>query len=76
MAKIILSFFTLFLFKIFFFETIPTLNPARSNLFASYIPGISAVSPPINLQFDNSQPLKMPFKIFFVFSKFNLPTAI
>ena len=32
MAKIISFFFTFFLSKIFFFETIPTLNPARSNL--------------------------------------------
>ena len=31
-AKIIFFSFTLFLSKIFFFETIPTLNPARSKL--------------------------------------------
>ena len=37
------------------------------------MPGISAVSPPINLQFDIFQPLKMPLKIFLVLSKF-IPT--
>ena len=40
------------------------------------MPGISAVSPPTNLQSEISQPLNIPFKIFFVLFKFNLPTAI
>ena len=60
-------FFLHFLYLKFFLETIPTLNPAKSNLSFEYVPGISAVSPPINLQSDNLHPLKIPFKIFLVF---------
>ena len=51
-------------------------KPARSKFSLEYIPGISAVSPPISLHFEISQPLNIPFKIFFVFFKSNLPTAI
>ena len=76
MAKTISFSFTFFLFKIFLFETIPTLNPARSNLSFAYIPGISAVSPPISLQPEISHPLKIPLRIFFVFTKLSLPTAM
>ena len=65
-ANIMSLFLTLNLFKIFL-ETIPTLKPAKSNLFFAYTPGISAVSPPINLQFEILQPLKIPFKIFLIF---------
>ena len=67
---------TFFLLRIFFFDTIPTLKPATSNLFFEYVPGISAVSPPISLQFDNLHPSKIPFKIFLVLFKSNLPIAI
>ena len=62
--------------SIFFFETIPTLKPAKSNLFFSYTPGISAVSPPISLHSDILHPLTIPLKIFLVLIKFNLPVAI
>ena len=33
-----------------FLSTTPTAKPAISNLFFSYVPGISAVSPPTNSQ--------------------------
>ena len=46
-----------------------TLKPAKSNLSLEYIPGISAVSPPINLHFDILHPLKIPFIIFFCLTK-------
>ena len=49
-----------------FFETIPVLNPAKSNLSFLYIPGISAVSPPIRSQPANLQPFKIPLKIFLI----------
>ena len=42
----------------------PTLKPAKSNLSFEYIPGISAVSPPINLQFEILQPFKILLKFF------------
>ena len=45
-AKIKFSFLIFLPFKIFFLSTKPTEKPARSNLLLSYIPGISAVSPP------------------------------
>ena len=47
-AKIRLFFLILFLVKILFLPTTPTANPAISNLPFSYVPGISAVSPPTN----------------------------
>ena len=75
-AKTISPFLTLLLSKIFFFETMPTLKPAISNLSFEYIPGISAVSPPINLQSEILQPSKIPFKIFLVLLKFSFPTAM
>ena len=34
----------------FFLSTTPTAKPAKSNSFFEYIPGISAVSPPIKEQ--------------------------
>ena len=67
-AKTIFPSLTFFLSKIFL-DTIPTLNPAESNLFLEYAPGISAVSPPIRSQLDILQPLKIPFKIFLVLFK-------
>ena len=46
--------------KIFDFSTAPTQKPARSYSPAGYMPGISAVSPPINAQLLSSQPLAIP----------------
>ena len=62
-------FFILFLFKILFLLTTPTANPAISNLPFSYVPGISAVSPPTNSQPDNLQPLRIPLIIDLSFFK-------
>ena len=45
-------------------------------LFFLYIPGISAVSPPIRSQFANLQPFKIPFKIFFNFERLIFSTAM
>ena len=64
------------LFKIFLFETIPTLKPAKSNLFFEYIPGISAVSPPISLQLEILQPFKIPLRMLLVFLSCNFPRSI
>ena len=43
--------FRLFFGKILFFSTAPTAKPAKSYLLLAYIPGNSAVSPPIRAQF-------------------------
>ena len=51
-ATIRLFFLILFLFKILFFPTTPTAKPAISNLPFSYVPGISAVSPPTSSHSD------------------------
>ena len=42
------------------FSTAPTAKPARSYSPSGYMPGISAVSPPISAHPDSSQPLAMP----------------
>ena len=41
----------------------PTAKPAISNLFFSYVPGISAVSPPTKSHSEISHPLIIPFMI-------------
>ena len=46
--------------KILDFSTAPTAKPARSYSPSGYMPGISAVSPPIKAQPESSQPLAMP----------------
>ena len=46
--------------RIFDFSTAPTAKPARSYSPAGYMPGISAVSPPISAQPASSQPWAMP----------------
>ena len=43
------------------FSTRPTAKPARSYSLGSYMPGISAVSPPMSAQPACSQPSAMPF---------------
>ena len=52
-----------------FLPTIPTAKPAISNLPFSYVPGISAVSPPTNSHFDSLHPLMIPLMIDFNFFK-------
>ena len=61
--------------KIFDFSTAPTAKPAKSYSPAGYMPGISAVSPPIKAQPDNSQPLAMPPTTAAAVSTSNLPQA-
>ena len=68
-AKIKSLFFILFFFSILLSSTSPTAKPAISNLPFSYVPGISAVSPPTNSQLDILQPLTIPFIIDFNFDK-------
>jgi len=46
--------------RIFDFSTAPTAKPARSYSPSGYMPGISAVSPPISAQPASSQPRAMP----------------
>ena len=55
-AKTISFNLILFFVNKFFFSTKPTANPAKSNLFFSYVPGISAVSPPTKEQPANLHP--------------------
>ena len=50
----------------------PTAKPAISNFPLEYVPGISAVSPPTNLQSAISHPLIIPLTIFFNLFKFIL----
>ena len=65
--KLTSLFLTLFLFNNFFFETMPTENPAKSNLLFAYVPGISAVSPPTRTQSDILQPLLYLYYFFHLF---------
>ena len=53
----------------------PTANPARSKSAPLYIPGISAVSPPINAQLDIEHPSAIPLITFVAFSSSRLPVA-
>ena len=53
---------------IFFLSTIPTVKPAISYSPLWYMPGISAVSPPINAQPDCTQPSEIPLTIASIFS--------
>ena len=66
----------LLLINNFFFSTKPTAKPAKSNLFLLYVPGISAVSPPIKAQSANLHPATMPSKIFFTLLSLILFMAI
>ena len=66
-AKIMSFNLILFLVNKLFFSTKPTANPAKSNLFFAYVPGISAISPPTKAQSANLHPETMPSKIFFIF---------
>jgi hypothetical protein len=61
--------------RIFDFSTAPTAKPAKSYSPAGYMPGISAVSPPISAQPLNSQPLAMPPTTAAAVSTCNLPQA-
>ena len=71
-AKIRSFFLIFFLFKIFFLSTTPTAKPAISNLPFSYVPGISAVSPPTRLHSEILHPFTTPLIIDFNFGKFIL----
>ena len=57
------------------FSTTPTAKPARSYSPAAYMPGISAVSPPISAQFACSQPVAMPPMTAAATSTSSLPLA-
>jgi hypothetical protein len=57
------------------FSTTPTQNPARSYSPCGYIPGISAVSPPISAQPASSQPRAMPFTTCTATCRSSLPQA-
>ena len=67
--------FRLFFGKILFFSTAPTAKPAKSYLLLAYIPGNSAVSPPIRAQFAIFTPEAIPFIIFLATFNFKLPVA-
>ncbi|MOA29508.1 hypothetical protein D3C78_1505260 [compost metagenome] len=56
-------------------STTPTVNPAISYSPSAYIPGISAVSPPINAQPDSLQPSAIPDTIASIFSGMTLSQA-
>jgi hypothetical protein len=60
---------------IFDFSTAPTAKPARSYSPSGYMPGISAVSPPISAQPASSQPLAMPPTTSAAVSTSSLPQA-
>ena len=57
------------------FSTTPTAKPARSYSPDGYMPGISAVSPPISAQPDSSQPRAMPPMTAAAVSRSSLPQA-
>ena len=57
------------------FSTAATQNPARSYSPGGYMSGISAVSPPISAQPDNSQPRAMPPTTAAAGSTSSLPVA-
>jgi hypothetical protein len=57
------------------FSTTPTAKPARSYSPSGYMPGISAVSPPISAQPASSQPLAMPPTTEAAVSTSSLPQA-
>ncbi|MNT24184.1 hypothetical protein D3C72_1596440 [compost metagenome] len=61
--------------RILLFSTAPTAKPARSYSPSGYMPGISAVSPPISAQPDSSQPLAMPPTTAAAVSTWSLPQA-
>ena len=61
--------------RIFAFSTAPTAKPARSYSPAGYMPGISAVSPPIRAQPEISQPRAMPPTTAAAVSTWSLPQA-
>ena len=58
------------------FSTAPTAKPARSYSPSGYMPGISAVSPPISAHPDSSQPLAMPPTTDAAVSTDSLPQAV
>ncbi len=60
---------------ILLFSTAPTAKPARSYSPSGYMPGISAVSPPISAQPDSSQPCAMPLTTVAAVSTSSLPHA-
>ena len=66
---------TLWPVRIFDFSTAPTQKPARSYSPAGYMPGISAVSPPISAQPESSQPVAMPPTTAAAVSTSSLPQA-
>ena len=53
----------------------PTANPAKSKSFDLYVPGISAVSPPIKEHFDFIHPSVIPLIIFEWYLISNLDVA-
>ena len=57
------------------FSTTPTQKPARSYSPSGYMPGISAVSPPISAQPASSQPRAMPLITSAATSRSSLPQA-
>ena len=61
--------------RIFDFSTAPTAKPARSYSPGGYMPGISAVSPPISAQPESSQPRAMPPTTRTAVSTSSLPQA-
>ena len=61
--------------RIFDFSTAPTAKPARSYSPSGYMPGISAVSPPIRAQPLSSQPRAMPPTTAAAMSTSSLPQA-
>ncbi|MCY1212281.1 hypothetical protein D9M72_240140 [compost metagenome] len=61
--------------RIFDFSTAPTAKPARSYSPAGYMPGISAVSPPMRAQPESSQPRAMPPTTAAAVSTSSLPQA-
>ncbi|CFN79844.1 Uncharacterised protein [Bordetella pertussis] len=56
-------------------STAPTAKPARSYSPSGYIPGISAVSPPISAQPASSQPRAIPPTTAAAVSTDSLPQA-
>ena len=56
--------FETFLGNVFPRSIAPTANPARSKSLPSYIPGISAVSPPTSAVFACLHPSAIPFITF------------